>query len=178
MLQAAQIRGARAMLGWRQEDLAKAARTGLATLARIERQEGHAQGHVSTIIRIQEALQREGIRFLDDEGEGYGVRLGRKPRSTPLNPFFAKRSQSQSAVPHPDMMRHPDAPTAVDRSPSHSHLICKSRARTGVRELQNKCTKNRHLPSRQNISLIGESVSLISQLLSLISYVGNRMLSH
>lgn len=80
MLQAAQIRAARAMVGWRQQDLAKAAKTGLATVARIEQQDGPAQGHVSTIIRLQEALEREGARFLDDDGNGYGVRLGAKPR--------------------------------------------------------------------------------------------------
>jgi len=78
MLQAAQIRGARAMLGWRQEDLAKAAKTGLATIARIERQEGPAQGQVSTIIRIQDALERAGATFLENDGGGYGVRLKRK----------------------------------------------------------------------------------------------------
>jgi len=75
MLQSAQIRAARAMLAWHQEHLAKAAKTGLATIARIERQDGPAQGHVSTMIRIQEALERAGIRFLEDDGDGYGVRL-------------------------------------------------------------------------------------------------------
>jgi transcriptional regulator with XRE-family HTH domain len=82
MLQNSQIRAARAMLGWRQEDLAKAAKTGLATIARIEQQaDGPAQGHVSTIIRIQQALERVGVRFLEDEGDGYGVRL--KPIKQP-----------------------------------------------------------------------------------------------
>ena len=81
MLQAAQIRAARAMLAWHQEHLAKAAKTGLATIARIERQNGPAQGHVSTMIRIQQALERAGIRFLEDtDGEGYGVRLTPKTR--------------------------------------------------------------------------------------------------
>jgi transcriptional regulator with XRE-family HTH domain len=80
MLQAGQIRAARAMLGWRQEDLAKAAKTGLATIARIEQQEGPAQGHVSTIIRIQQALERAGARFLEDDGTGYGVRLKLQPK--------------------------------------------------------------------------------------------------
>jgi predicted transcriptional regulator len=80
MLQAGQIRAARALLGWRQEDLAKAAKAGLATIARIEQRAGPAQGHTSTIIRIQEALERAGIRFIEDEeGEGYGVRLQKKP---------------------------------------------------------------------------------------------------
>lgn len=77
MLQAGQIRAARALLGWRQEDLAKAAKVGLATLARIEQREGLARGNVSTIVRIQEALEKAGIRFLEDQGEGYGVRLER-----------------------------------------------------------------------------------------------------
>lgn len=63
------------MLGWRQEDLAKAAKTGLATIARIEQHEGPAPGNVSTIIRIQEALERAGVFFLDDDGNGFGVRL-------------------------------------------------------------------------------------------------------
>jgi predicted transcriptional regulator len=82
MLQNSQIRAARAMLGWRQEDLAKAAKTGLATIARIEQlPDGPAQGHVSTIIRIQQALERVGVRFLEDDGAGYGVRL--KPTKQP-----------------------------------------------------------------------------------------------
>ena len=69
------------MLGWRQEDLAKAAKTGLATIARIEQlPDGPAQGHVSTIIRIQQALERAGATFLEDDGKGYGVRLKIIPR--------------------------------------------------------------------------------------------------
>jgi transcriptional regulator with XRE-family HTH domain len=79
MLQAAQIRAARALLAWRQQDLAKAAKIGLATIARIEQKEGPAQGNVSTIIRIQEALERAGVRFIGDDGGGYGVLLENKP---------------------------------------------------------------------------------------------------
>jgi transcriptional regulator with XRE-family HTH domain len=80
MLQSGQIRAARALLAWRQEDLAKAAKTGLATIARIEQREGLAQGHTTTIQRIQQALERAGIRFTEDEAGGYGVRLEVKPR--------------------------------------------------------------------------------------------------
>ncbi len=78
MLQAAQIRAARAMLGWRQEDLAKAAKTGLATIARIEQRDGPAQGHTSTIIRIQEALERAGVRFTEGETGAFGVQMIKK----------------------------------------------------------------------------------------------------
>jgi transcriptional regulator with XRE-family HTH domain len=76
MLQAAQLRAARALLGWRQEDLAKAAKIGLATIARIERGTGVAQGHVSTIVRLQETLEAAGVGFIEDNN-GFGVRLSR-----------------------------------------------------------------------------------------------------
>jgi transcriptional regulator with XRE-family HTH domain len=78
MLQAAQIRAARALLGWRQDDLAKAAKVGLATVARIEQGEGMVQGNFSTIAKIQQALEREGISFTADQEGGIGVRLARK----------------------------------------------------------------------------------------------------
>ena len=75
MLQAAQIRAARALLGWRQEDLAKAAKVGLATIARIEQGEGTVQGNFSTIAKIQQALEREGISFTTNRDDGIGVHL-------------------------------------------------------------------------------------------------------
>jgi len=80
MIQAGQIRAARALLAWRQEDLAKAAKAGLATIARIEQNEGPAQGHVSTVIRIQEALERAGIRFFEEDGGAYGVKIQLKAK--------------------------------------------------------------------------------------------------
>jgi transcriptional regulator with XRE-family HTH domain len=80
MIQSAQIRAARALLAWRQGDLAKASKTGLATIARIEQMDGLAQGHVATIVRIQNALERAGIRFVEDEGGVYGVLLEKKSR--------------------------------------------------------------------------------------------------
>jgi transcriptional regulator with XRE-family HTH domain len=79
MLQAAQIRAARALLGWRQEDLAKAAKVGLATIARIEQGEGMVQGNFATIMKIQAALEQQGITFTMDPAEGgFGVHLGKR----------------------------------------------------------------------------------------------------
>jgi predicted transcriptional regulator len=78
MLHAAQIRAARALLDWRQEDLAKASKIGLATIQRIERMSGIVQGNISTVTRIQQALEKAGVRFLSgDEKGGVGVRFGR-----------------------------------------------------------------------------------------------------
>ena len=76
MLHAVQIRAARALLDWRQEDLAGAAKVGIATIRRIERHPGPAKGYFSTVSRIQQALERAGIRFIDSGAEGgIGVRL-------------------------------------------------------------------------------------------------------
>jgi len=76
MLQTAQIRAARALLGWNQGDLAKAAKVSIATIRRIEGKEGPMMGYVSTLMRIQSAFEDAGICFLDsDAGGGIGVRL-------------------------------------------------------------------------------------------------------
>lgn len=76
MLQTAQIRAARALLGWNQVDLAKTANVSIATIRRIEAQEGPMMGYVSTLMSIQSAFEQAGIRFLDNEpGGGIGVRL-------------------------------------------------------------------------------------------------------
>jgi transcriptional regulator with XRE-family HTH domain len=77
----AQIRAARALLGWSQDELARTAGIGLATLQRIEQSEGIVKGNFSTVIKIQETLKKAGIHFIDDEESGgVGVRLLKKKR--------------------------------------------------------------------------------------------------
>jgi transcriptional regulator with XRE-family HTH domain len=76
MLYSEQIRAARALLGWRQEDLSHAATVGLATIQRIESGQGPVKGNVSTMIKLQTALEKAGITFVAaDETGGPGVRL-------------------------------------------------------------------------------------------------------
>ncbi len=76
MLEAAQIRAARALLGWRQEQLAKASGVGVATIQRLENSKGPLGGYVSTVTRIQSALERAGIQFINqDASGGIGLRL-------------------------------------------------------------------------------------------------------
>lgn len=71
----AQIRAARALLGWSQTHLAHGAGIGLATLQRIEQTEGVVKGNFSTILKIQKALEEAGIRFTDGETGEIGVAL-------------------------------------------------------------------------------------------------------
>ena len=81
MLQVAQLRAARALLGWRQDDIAQAAKISVATIRRIESQEGPLTGYVSTLVKIQAAFEQAGIQFIDDdEFGGFGLRMAKKKR--------------------------------------------------------------------------------------------------
>jgi transcriptional regulator with XRE-family HTH domain len=75
-----QIRAARALLGWSQDTLARAAGIGLATLQRIEQSEGIVKGNFGTVLKIQQTLEQAGICFTDDEAGEIGVRLVKKNR--------------------------------------------------------------------------------------------------
>jgi transcriptional regulator with XRE-family HTH domain len=70
-----QIRAARALLGWSQDKLARAAGVGLATLQRIEQNEGVVRGNFSTVLKIQKALEQAGVHFTDDDAGEIGVHL-------------------------------------------------------------------------------------------------------
>ncbi len=83
MLEPAQIRAARALLGWRQEDLSEASGVGTATIQRMEKSHHAITGYVSTLVRIQEAFEQAGILFIDDDDTGgYGLRLAKKKKGS------------------------------------------------------------------------------------------------
>ena len=74
-----QVRGARGMIGWSQSELASAAGIGLATVQRLEAQDGVLRGMSDTIWKIQDALEKAGIVFIDDdETGGPGLRLAKQ----------------------------------------------------------------------------------------------------
>ena len=62
-------------MGWSQSKLAHVAGVGLATLQRIEQNEGVVKGNFSTILKIQKVLEQAGIQFTDDEAGEIAVRL-------------------------------------------------------------------------------------------------------
>lgn len=75
----AQIRGARGFLDWSILELANAAGVSVSTVKRMESAE--PQPHpTSDGVRgaVRVALETAGVRFLDDEGEGWGLRLQRR----------------------------------------------------------------------------------------------------
>lgn len=81
MISPHQIRGARAMLGLTQAGLAKAAGISTTALNNIER--GIADPKASTLGAIQQALEKVGVIFISENGEGPGVRLRKGKKSQP-----------------------------------------------------------------------------------------------
>jgi predicted transcriptional regulator len=76
MITARQIRAARALLGWSQQELADQAIVSLNAVTRLER--GEVDPRVSTIEAVQKALTKAGVDFIpEDERKGEGVRLAR-----------------------------------------------------------------------------------------------------
>lgn len=67
-----QCQAARALLGWRCEDVADAAGIGVATVWRFEAGENVRP---SSIDAIRTALEAAGIEFIAENGGGLGVRL-------------------------------------------------------------------------------------------------------
>jgi transcriptional regulator with XRE-family HTH domain len=86
MMTAAQLRAARAMLGWDQKTLADLAGVSLPTIQRMEASDGNVRGIVDTLTKVIEALNRGGIELIGEnarsDGGGRGVRL-RQPAAPP-----------------------------------------------------------------------------------------------
>jgi transcriptional regulator with XRE-family HTH domain len=81
MIFSREIRAGRALLGWSQLDLAKAASVGVATVRRIEGAGTELRGSAEAIWKIQKALEAAGVEFLpEDDAKGPGARLRRPDR--------------------------------------------------------------------------------------------------
>ncbi len=78
MIDVAQLRAARALLGWSQGMLAEATGLALSTIKRMEGSERLPRGTAENVWKVQQALQEAGVVFIDQNGGGPGVRL-RKP---------------------------------------------------------------------------------------------------
>jgi transcriptional regulator with XRE-family HTH domain len=75
MINAAQVRAARALLNISQDDLATIASVHVATIRRLEAAT-EVRGAAETLWKIQKALEAAGVEFIPEEaGRGPGVRL-------------------------------------------------------------------------------------------------------
>lgn len=80
----AQIRAARGLLGWTRSQLADKVGVSRQTIDLMENK-GDARNH-ATREKVQDLLERHGVRFLDDDSEGgEGVRF-EEPRKRSASP--------------------------------------------------------------------------------------------
>ena len=81
MIYPEQMRAARALLGINQSKLAAIAGVGVATVKRIEVGSGKIRGAAQTNWKIQTALEKAGVSFIDaGDDAGPGVRLKTPPK--------------------------------------------------------------------------------------------------
>jgi transcriptional regulator with XRE-family HTH domain len=81
MVTIAQIKAARALLGWSQVNLAEAAELSLGTIKNIEREA--LDPRASQLAAIEDAFNRAGVTLNepgDHRGDGRGVRFTRRGR--------------------------------------------------------------------------------------------------
>jgi transcriptional regulator with XRE-family HTH domain len=79
MISPAQMKAARALVGWDQRQLAEEAGVSLPTIQRMETSDDTVRGNVDTLVKVIEALDRAGVVLVaagavSDTG-GRGVRL-------------------------------------------------------------------------------------------------------
>ncbi len=76
-LSAGQVRAARGLIGWSQGRLSEASQVSTATIANFEA--GKRIPIANNLAAIRTALETAGIIFIDENGEGPGVRLRKQP---------------------------------------------------------------------------------------------------
>jgi len=69
------IRAGRMLVRWDQKTLAEAAGVSHVTVRRLEAKPGPLAAERSTIAKLRSALESAGIVFIEDDGEGQGLRL-------------------------------------------------------------------------------------------------------
>jgi transcriptional regulator with XRE-family HTH domain len=79
MIEAAQIRAARALIGWSQAELAGAAGVPISIVERFESGQPDSIG-AEAVAKMRAALESAGVAFIPKNGGGAGVRL-RKGRA-------------------------------------------------------------------------------------------------
>ncbi len=75
MITVPQLRAARSLIGWSQNELANASGVAIATIKRMEGGRGLAKTAAGNVWKVQQALEDAGVVFIDRNGGGPGVRL-------------------------------------------------------------------------------------------------------
>jgi transcriptional regulator with XRE-family HTH domain len=78
LLTGAQIRAARALIGWSAAELAKATALGVNTIRRAEAVGSATSLTAANEMAIRRTLFEAGVEFIDENGGGPGVRLRKR----------------------------------------------------------------------------------------------------
>ena len=78
-MRADQLRAARALLRWSQQELADKSGVSAPTIKRLEAMDGDLTGHNATIQALEMALDKAGVLFISSNSNGPGVRLRDRP---------------------------------------------------------------------------------------------------
>ncbi len=78
MISSRQIKAARALLGWKGQDLADRSGVGITTLRRYETQDGVPNANKFVIKAIKTCLEEAGVVFSGDPVKSPGVSLDQK----------------------------------------------------------------------------------------------------
>ena len=70
-----QLRAARALLGWDQIRVAKAAHVAVGTIRRMESFDGAINSQTAKLYDVQKALEKGGIEFLNDDRPGVRLKV-------------------------------------------------------------------------------------------------------
>jgi predicted transcriptional regulator len=76
-----QIKAARALLAWSQNDVAAKSGVSVPTIKRLEAQDGPLGGRADTGEKIVAALESAGVEFTNGDQPGVRLRKGRRPSS-------------------------------------------------------------------------------------------------
>ena len=75
MITGAEVRAARKLLGWTQKELASKSRIGGQKVSEVEKDKLDRVLEAFFYFQVQAALEQVGVIFVDENGEGPGVRL-------------------------------------------------------------------------------------------------------
>jgi transcriptional regulator with XRE-family HTH domain len=81
MIGGAQIRAARALLGWSAADLAGRGGVTRFTIQRLEQHDGVPPSRSQTLDEIQRAFEAAGVEFIGSPDDAPGVRLVRRTKA-------------------------------------------------------------------------------------------------
>lgn len=125
-----QIKAARSLLGWSQDDLAAKSGVSIATIKRLEAEDGELGGRTETGKKIVAALGCAGVEFTN--GGQPGVRIRRPDTHEAITSAIDELSQK-----HPPVDRaEPPSPSKAMRQLKHAH------AQNEINKLKNRRAKH------------------------------------